>query len=166
MTRIRTRRNKDNQICNFEIRSKWASFRTIFPSMFSPVWFYQSDDCMSRWFSGCHHLIWRDYCFSRNNRSFLCGRKPCRILSSSFSNVSILFFTFRMIKKCRHVMPRVFGPPISNRASKRPWLFTRHVGGEKLSCQMKGRCMVSVNKNLLTWPYEKVLKWVWFLMLK
>ncbi len=55
------------------------------------------------------------------------------------------YFDSRMIKRCQQVMPRESGLLISSRVSKRPWLFTHHVGGEKLSCQMKGRCMVSDN---------------------
>merc|ERR1719266_913596 len=46
-----------------------------------------------------------------------------------------------MIRRCHPLMPRVSGLLTSSRVSKRPWPFTRHVEGEKLSCQMKGRCM-------------------------
>ena len=53
------------------------------------------------------------------------------------------FFMYRMIRRCHPLMPRVSGLLTSSRVSKRPQPFTRHVEGEKLSCQMKGRCMVS-----------------------
>lgn len=59
-----------------------------------------------------------------------------------------LCFVIRMIRRCHRPMLRVFGRPTSSRVSKRPWLFTHHVGGEKLSCQMKGRCMVSEKKEM------------------
>ena len=61
-----------------------------------------------------------------------------------YSYVGPFFIYDRMIKKSPPPMPKTFGLPTLTRVSKRPKLFIRHVGGEKLSCQMKGRCMVSV----------------------
>lgn len=59
-----------------------------------------------------------------------------------------LLLCFRMTKKSREQMRREFGLPTSSRAFKRLWPFIHHVEDEKLYCQMKERCMVSVFKSL------------------
>ena len=49
----------------------------------------------------------------------------------------------RMIRKFPQLMPKESGLPTLTRVFQKPKLFTHRVGGEKLYCQMKGKCMVS-----------------------
>ena len=50
---------------------------------------------------------------------------------------------YRMIRKFPQLMPKESGLPTLTRVFQKPKLFTHRVGGEKLYCQMKGKCMVS-----------------------
>ena len=56
---------------------------------------------------------------------------------------------YRMIRKSPQLMLKDSGLPTLIRVFKKRKLFTHRVGGEKLYCQMKERCMVSLESLLI-----------------
>ena len=65
-----------------------------------------------------------------------------------FRMLNLLIIYYRMIRKSPQLMPKACGLLILTRVFQKPKLFTHHVGGEKLYCQMKGKCMVSLGSQI------------------
>ena len=74
---------------------------------------------------------------------FITPGPPRVVIVSIVPMLNLFDIYYRMIRKFPQLMPKESGLLTLTRVFQKPKLFTHRVGGEKLYCQMKGKCMVS-----------------------